>query len=57
MMYYLKDGSDDGQTYDEFEVREMLYGDQYASGGDTMLLIWVAVCYHKVWKWITDKVE
>ena len=32
-MYYLKDGSDDGQTYDEFEVREMLYGDQYASGG------------------------
>ena len=32
-MYYLKDGSDDGQTYDEFEVREMLYGDQHASGG------------------------
>ena len=32
-MYYLIDGSDDGQTYDEFEVREMLYGNQYASGG------------------------
>ena len=31
--YYLKDMSDDGETYDEDAVREMLYGDQYASGG------------------------
>jgi hypothetical protein len=31
--YYLKDMSDDGETYGVDEVREMLYGDQYASGG------------------------
>ena len=31
--YYLKDMSEDGQTYDANEVREMIFGDQYAVGG------------------------
>ena len=31
--YYLKDMSDDGETYDADKVRDMIYGGQYASGG------------------------
>ena len=31
--YYLKDMSEDGETYDADEVREMIFGDQYAVGG------------------------
>ncbi len=35
--YYLKDMSDDGETYDADTVRDMIYGGQYASGGRVAL--------------------
>jgi hypothetical protein len=36
--YYLKDMSDDGETYDADTVRDMIYGGQYASGGVVSVL-------------------
>ena len=36
--YYLKDMSEDGETYDADEVREMVFGDQYAVGGRVGLM-------------------
>ena len=36
--YYLKDMTDDGETYDADTVRDMIYGGQYASGGVVSVL-------------------